>query len=150
MRGPRIWPEPYEFRSEFGSRKKVQTITPFLQDLLFAAKSFIYIARITSYRIVSYHTSVCDKNTPPEKMTLERMSLQSIKSGGGEQVLPLDCRAKAHPTFRAKARPKIEFFHRYRYHSRNCFTILSFTVFRTIQCNISGSLGHFQDFQNRS
>ena len=28
---------------------------------------------------------------------LGKISLQSAKSGAGEQLLPLDCRAKAHP-----------------------------------------------------
>ena len=40
-------------------------------------------------------TSVCEENTPPEKKTLGERSLQSAKSGAGEQFLPLDCRPKA-------------------------------------------------------
>ena len=39
------------------------------------------------------HTSVCEKNTPPEKKTLRKISLQSAKSGAGEQLL-LDCGAE--------------------------------------------------------
>ena len=41
-------------------------------------------------------TGVCETNTPPEKKTLGKTSLQSAKSGAGEQFLPLDCRANAH------------------------------------------------------
>ena len=41
-------------------------------------------------------TDVCGKKTPPEKKTIGKISLQSTKSGAGEQLLPLDCKARAH------------------------------------------------------
>ena len=38
---------------------------------------------------------VREKNTPLEKETLERISSKNIRSGAGEQFLPLRCKAKA-------------------------------------------------------
>ena len=38
---------------------------------------------------------VSEKNTPPEKRTPGKTSLRSTKSGAGQQILPLDCRAGA-------------------------------------------------------
>ena len=43
-----------------------------------------------------FHTGVCEQNTPPENDYLGNISLQSAKSGAGEQFLPLDCRAEVH------------------------------------------------------
>ena len=53
------------------------------------------------------HTKVCEKNTPPEKRTLGKFSLQNTKSGAGEQLLLLG--------YVAKARAKGVLFHRHRY-----------------------------------
>ena len=38
---------------------------------------------------------MCEKDTPPEKKTLGKIGLQNTKSGAGEQLSPLGCRAKA-------------------------------------------------------
>ena len=40
-------------------------------------------------------TGVCEKNTPPEKKTCEKIGFQSTKAGAGQQFLLLDCRARA-------------------------------------------------------
>ena len=36
------------------------------------------------------NNNVCEQNTPPEKKTLERVSMINSKSGTGEQFLLLD------------------------------------------------------------
>ena len=41
------------------------------------------------------YTGVCEKNTPPDKISPRSASFQSPKSCAGEQFLLLDCRAKA-------------------------------------------------------
>ena len=41
------------------------------------------------------NTGVSEKESSREKKTLGKRSLQSAKSGAGEQLLPLDCRAEA-------------------------------------------------------
>ena len=43
----------------------------------------------------TYGTGVCEKNTPPEKKALGKISVQSTKSGAGEQLFSLGCRAEA-------------------------------------------------------
>ena len=40
-------------------------------------------------------TSVCEKNTPPKKKTLGTIGSSNTKSGAGEQIMLLSCRAKA-------------------------------------------------------
>ena len=42
------------------------------------------------------YTGVCERSTPPDKKTGWTISLESIKSGAGEELLLLSCRAKAH------------------------------------------------------
>ena len=58
------------------------------------------IARIRTIRVhchvATHHTSVCDKKQPPDNNNLGKISLQSAKSGAGEQFLPLDSRAEVH------------------------------------------------------
>ena len=49
------------------------------------------------FRISDSTTGVSEKNTPPEKNEVRKISLQSAKSGAGEQFLPLDCRAELDP-----------------------------------------------------
>ena len=51
--------------------------------------------RVTSLDYLSAIPVVCEKRTPPGKNILVKTSFQSTKSGGGEQFLPLDCRATA-------------------------------------------------------
>ena len=42
-----------------------------------------------------YNTGVREKNTPPDKKTRENTSFENNESGAGEQLLLLDCRARA-------------------------------------------------------
>ena len=60
--------------------------------------------------VSAYDTHVCERNTPPEKTACEKTSLQSTKSGAGEQFLLLLCMARA----RLKG---VLFVHRHRYGS---------------------------------
>ena len=45
--------------------------------------------------ITRIYTGVCEKNTPRENDAHWNVSLQSTRSGAGEQFLLLDCRARA-------------------------------------------------------
>ena len=57
---------------------------------------YIYIYRFEpTTRSPQIHTSVCEKNTPPEKNTLGEMSSENTKSGAGEEFMLLCCKERA-------------------------------------------------------
>ena len=74
---------------------------------------YIYISMYSA--VAEQQTGVCGKITPPEKRIFGKISCQSTRSGGGWELLLLDCMVKA--------RTKIVFFAQtsvwlYKYHTK--------------------------------
>ena len=77
-------------------RSGIQAVAPSAQGDLSENKLFEKVLKVLSVlRRQGTPTGVCEKNVPPEKNKLEKISLKSAKSGAGSELLLLGCSAKA-------------------------------------------------------